>query len=46
MNRLIELKAKAYDILATIQQSQIELQKINQEMSEILKEEKNEKTQS
>ena len=40
---LVELKAKAYDILAQIEYLQQELAKVNQKISNSLKEEKTEK---
>lgn len=38
MQQIIELKAKAYDLLAALEQLQIELQKVNSEISQLQKE--------
>jgi len=40
MQQIIELKAKAYDLLAALEQLQIELQKVNNEIGELLKNQK------
>lgn len=34
-NELIELKSKAYDIIAALQTLEIELQKVNKQISEL-----------
>lgn len=38
MQQIIELKAKAYDLLAALEQLQIELQKVNNQIAELQKE--------
>jgi len=39
---IIELKAKAYDLLATLEYTQKQLQEVNQKIAEELQKEKNE----
>ena len=39
---LIELKAKAYDLLASLEYTQKQLQEVNQKIAEELQKEKNE----
>lgn len=38
MQQIIELKAKAYDLLSALEQLQIELQKVNNEIIKLQKE--------